>query len=160
MENISAKGQNGQVTFDGDFVTITRKGFFGRMTIGKGEKRIPAGAVTSVQWKPPGAMMNGFIAFSLAGGNETKSRFGSQTVDASKDENAVIVTKNQAAAFAPLREAIERKIAERYKSTTSGAPTAAPDLMEQLRQLAQLRDAGVVSEAEFAAKKADLLNRL
>jgi hypothetical protein len=160
MEIISAKGHNGQVTFDGDFITITRKGFLGRTTIGKSEKRIPAGAITSVQWKPPGAMMNGSISFSLAGGNETKSRFGSQTRDAAKDENAVIVTKKQAAAFLALRVAIERKIAERYNPTAAEAPAAAPDVMEQLRQLAQLRDSGVVSEEEFAAKKADLLRRL
>jgi len=35
-----------------------------------------------------------------------------------------------------------------------------PDLLDQLRRLGELRDAGVVTEEEFAAKKADLLSRL
>jgi len=48
-------------------------------------------------------------------------------------------------------------------------PTATPmvnpeavtdDAMVELRQLAQLRDSGAITEAEFQAKKADLLNRI
>lgn len=37
---------------------------------------------------------------------------------------------------------------------------AGPDHIEQLRQLAGLRDAGILSEVEFAAKKAELLSRI
>lgn len=37
---------------------------------------------------------------------------------------------------------------------------AAPDVIEQLRQLGQLRDAGVVTPEEFEAKKTELLARL
>lgn len=40
------------------------------------------------------------------------------------------------------------------------APAAASDPLEQLTQLGKLRDAGVVTEAEFAAKKAELLRRI
>lgn len=42
------------------------------------------------------------------------------------------------------------------------APAApvVPDVMGQLRQLAELRDAGVVTAAEFEAKKAELLARM
>lgn len=39
----------------------------------------------------------------------------------------------------------------------AAAPTAVVDPMEQLRKLAELRDQGVVTEEEFAAKKAQLL---
>ena len=35
-----------------------------------------------------------------------------------------------------------------------------PDLIDQLRRLGELRDAGIVTEEEFAAKKADILSRL
>lgn len=37
---------------------------------------------------------------------------------------------------------------------------AAPDPIEQLRRLAELRDAGVVTPAEFEAKKAEMLSRM
>lgn len=40
------------------------------------------------------------------------------------------------------------------------AAPAGPDVMGQLQQLAALKDAGVLSEAEFQAKKAELLSRL
>ncbi|AWW39803.1 hypothetical protein ADL00_14630 [Streptomyces sp. AS58] len=47
----------------------------------------------------------------------------------------------------------------------SPAPAAAPapqtsTPVEQLRQLAELRDAGILSEEEFAAKKAEILARM
>lgn len=37
---------------------------------------------------------------------------------------------------------------------------AAPDITEQLQKLGALRDGGILTEEEFAAKKADLLARL
>ncbi|GAX51608.1 SHOCT domain-containing protein [Streptomyces olivochromogenes] len=43
------------------------------------------------------------------------------------------------------------------------APAPAPQVsapVEQLRQLAELRDAGILSEEEFAAKKAEILARM
>ncbi len=47
------------------------------------------------------------------------------------------------------------------------SPSAAPsvvsvptDLIAQLRQLGELRDAGILTEEEFVAKKADILSRL
>ncbi len=42
------------------------------------------------------------------------------------------------------------------------APTASGDgdVIEQLRKLGELRDAGIVTDAEFEAKKAELLARL
>ena len=61
-----------------------------RGTIGKGEKRIPLASITAVQWKPAGPIMSGFIQFTIPGGNEVRSRYGSQTRDAGKDENTVI----------------------------------------------------------------------
>ncbi|MFI7431904.1 SHOCT domain-containing protein [Micromonospora sp. NPDC049836] len=39
-------------------------------------------------------------------------------------------------------------------------PAVAPDPIEQLRQLGQLRDAGILTEQEFANKKAEILSRL
>jgi hypothetical protein len=44
-----------------------------------------------VQSKPAGGMVNGSISFTV-GGNEARSCFGSQTLDASRDENSAVVT--------------------------------------------------------------------
>ncbi|MFJ3285490.1 SHOCT domain-containing protein [Streptomyces sp. NPDC086669] len=40
------------------------------------------------------------------------------------------------------------------------APHAAPTPVEQLRQLAELRDAGILSDEEFTTKKAEILARM
>ena len=145
---IEAKGYSGTVSFDGEFVTISRGRGLGRLVVGKGEKRIPVRHVTAVQLKPAGGLVNGFIQFSLGGGNELRSKFGRQTGDAGGDENSVIFTRKQQPAFDALRAAAEAAMAS--------APTRDP--MDQLRKLAELRDAGVVTEAEFEAKKTELLS--
>jgi hypothetical protein len=156
-----AKGHTGTVIFDGQFVTIVRTGALARMTVGKGEKRIPLRSITAVQWKKPGPFVNGFIAFTVAGGNENRSRLGHQTVDAVHDENSVVVMTTQEAVFLQLRAAIESAIATAHQPVQFPviAP-APPDVMTQLRQLGELRDLGVVTPEEFEAKKADLLRRL
>jgi hypothetical protein len=70
---------------------------------------------------------------------------------------------------------IERKDYDRAKSTVAlvreqmtqfqrgisgGETTTAPDVMDQLTKLGGLREAGVITEEEFQAKKADLLARV
>ena len=155
---MEVKGHNGTVNFDGDFVTITRKGFVARATIGKGEKRIPLNSITAVQWKPAGTVMNGFISFTLGGGNEARSGFGSQTIDASKDENSVIFVKKQMPDFDALRSQVEQAIVARHRPATPSPST--PDNLVQLKQLGELRDSGILSEDEFAAKKAEILGRI
>jgi len=47
-------------------------------------------------------------------------------------------------------------------SATASAPAGAgqPDIMDQLKRLGELRDAGVLTPEEFDAKKTDLLARL
>lgn len=156
---IEAKGHNGTVTFDGQFVTIIRKGFLARASVGKGDKRIPLASITAVQLKPPGALMNGYIEFSLPGGNEVTSRFGSATDSASHNENAVIIMKKHLPAFMARRAEVELALAARQAVPAQSAPTHA-SILEQIAQLASLRDQGVLTEAEFATKKTDLLSRL
>lgn len=156
---MEVKGHTGTVVWDGDFITIKRTGFNARMTVGKGEKRIPVASITAVQWKPAGAMVNGYIQFSMGGGNESRAQFGSQTTNAVKDENSVVFTKKQMPDFAELRSALEEAIAHSGRPSEPSAP-AVPDHLAQLKQLGELRDSGVLSEEEFVAKKAEILQRL
>lgn len=154
---LEVKGHNGQIQFDGQYVTITRKGILGRLSVGKGEKRFHISQISSVQWKPAGPFVNGFIAFSAAGGNERRSRFGSQTSSAVNDENSVIFTTRQKTAFEELRVAVEAAIAAHH---TPGAPAAQPPAVstaDELAKLASLREQGVISEDEFQQQKQRLL---
>jgi hypothetical protein len=70
-----SQGQDSTVHFDCRFVTIERCGFLARAYVGKGEKRIPVSSIQAVQWEPPGALVNGYIEFTVLGGNETRSQW-------------------------------------------------------------------------------------
>lgn len=149
---MQVKGHNGTVEFDGTSVTITRAGFLARASVGKGRKRIPLAHITAVQFKPAGLLVNGFIAFTLGGGNEQRSQFGRQTLDAVHDENSVIFWTRQQPDFERLRDAVEAAMA-----APASGHTGAADAVDQLRRLSELRDAGVVSAEEFDTAKARLL---
>ena len=56
-----------------------------------------------------------------------------------------------------IKEIDERILQPRRKAAT---PEAAADVVEQLRKLAELRDEHVITDAEFDAKKRQLLRRL
>jgi hypothetical protein len=148
---LHVEGRNGQITFDGFYLTIHRKGFFARASIGKGEKRIPLSSITAVQWKPAGPMVNGFIQFTVPGGNESRSRSGHQTSDAGKDENSVLFTKQQMPAFEQLRGAVEQAISAAHQPTQQVAASV------DIAHLAELHASGVLTDAEFTAAKAKTL---
>jgi hypothetical protein len=152
---IEAKGYlGGTVSFDGEWVTISRKGL-NRLTVGKGTKRVHASQITAVQLKPAGPLINGFIQFSIPGGTERRSAYGSQTKDAVRDENSVVFTKKQQPPFEQLRDAIEAAISGLHRPA---APAPSAGLGSELAQLAQLRATGALSEAEFQTAKQSLLH--
>lgn|SRR6266540_1217279 len=152
-----AKGRNGQITVEGDWLTIGRKGL-GRIGHSKGDRRVPLAQITAVQVRPAGPIANGFIKFSLPGSPELRGGLS----DATKDENAVVFTRKQQPEFEAVRAYVERYLTARYSTQSSYAQTttSTADPMEQLRKLAELRDAGVVTPEEFEAKKAELLSRM
>ena len=149
---ISAKGHNGTVEFDGQYVTIVRKGFLARASVGKGEKRIPLSSIAAVQWKPAGALVNGYIEFTIPGGRENRSRIGHATQDAAHNENAVVFTKSQMPAFQDLRTVIEDVQREQHEAATRPhVPQQAQqvNLSQELANLAALHQQGVLTADEF-----------
>jgi hypothetical protein len=152
---IELKGVNGQLRFDGATVTISRKGLMARGTVGGGDKSIPVAGISAVQLKPAKMGTRGFIAFTIAGGVERTSRVGSQTVDAARDENAVLFKKGQQGEFEAFRDAVQAAIAAR---ATGGGQAGASSVADELGKLMALRDAGALSPEEFEAQKARLLN--
>lgn len=116
---ISARGTNGTITFDGRVIAIERKGFMARSTVGVGTKTIPVANVVAVQWKPAG-LTAGFIALTIAGGNEVRSRFGRQARTAMTDENTVAFHLRRQPEFEQVRAAIEQAV------NTAAAPSTGP----------------------------------
>lgn len=153
VDVIRAEGRNGQISFDGAAVTITREGFVARSTHGRSEKRIPIATIGAVQYKPYSVMGWGFIKFSVTGESSNRTKLGSQSKDAFTDENAVQFTKSQQPQFEALRDAIQA-------AQSAPVPASAPDLTEQIAKLAALHQQGVLTDEEFATKKAQLLDRI
>jgi hypothetical protein len=62
-----------------------------------------------------------------------------------------------------LVETVRDRITNRAAApATPSVPAAASqdDVLEQIRKLGELRDAGILTEEEFAAKKTELMGRL
>ena len=69
MAELFAKGSNGLITIDGDWLTIDRKGFR-RARHSQGDRRIPLASITAVQMRPARVFTDGFIRFTVAGSPE------------------------------------------------------------------------------------------
>jgi Domain of unknown function (DUF4429)/Short C-terminal domain len=152
-EDLHAKGINGRITISGDWLTITRKGL---MSIGhaKGDRRIPLASLTAVQFRPSSTFRNGYVRFLVPGSTE---RAGGE-ITAASDENMVTFKRKRQAEFDAIRERVEQFITR--KQAGSQPTTSEPDAADQLKKHGELRDAGVVTDEEFEAKKAELLKRL
>ena len=153
MADLYAKGSNGLITIDGDWLTIDRTGF-GRSGHSKGDRRIPLSSITAVELRQARMFTNGFIRFSVPGSPEFRGGLQS----AMRDENAVTFRRGQAKGFNMIHAAVEQSVTAHHAGAGGGA--AEPGIPEQIKQLDELRDQKLITDEEFEAKKADLLDRL
>lgn len=141
------KGINGQISFNGQSVVISRKGFLGFMTQGlKGQKEIPVKSIVSIQLKKGGALVNGFIQFATGAG-ESK---GGITA-AQKDENSVLFNVFDNEDFELLRSLVNEAMNAPVMTASSTS------VAEQLEKLAGLLERGLLTDKEFIAEKKKLL---
>lgn len=146
-----ADGSNGSVEFAGDSIIIRRKGLANKLTQGfQGDKHIPLRSVTAVQFRSAGSMMAGMIQFSILGGRE----FRGGMLEATKDENAVMFTREQEPAFAALRHTVQQRINE----GDGPAPVSTASAADELERLASLHDKGHLTAEEFAEAKRRILS--
>lgn len=89
----SIDGVNGQLYLYANRVVIKRKGVLAKMTQGffKGEKEIFLSQISGVQIKRGNLITNGYMQFTLSGGNENTKGI----LDATQDENTVMFSKSQ-----------------------------------------------------------------
>lgn len=100
-----------------------------------------------MQWRDATGITNGYIQFTIAGAVE---RSGG-VMKAANDENSVLFNKKQQPDFEGIRAHVEARLG-RPQTLGSSASVA-----EQLTQLAQLHQQGLLTADEFAAQKAKLL---
>lgn len=131
-------------------VRITTKGGIFKA---KREKVIPISQITSVEIKEPG-MVRGYIQFSIAGqASPNSSQLSSiaSTMNASKDENSVLFGSAMLKVAREIKAHVE---AFRSQPSTTGLQASPAD---ELRKLKGLLDDGILTQAEFDAKKKQLL---
>ena len=105
----------------------------------KKSEDFPLDKVSSVQWGS--GMMLGAITI-FASGNKSEIK------NVNKDDGKEIVDLVRARLSAPKAD----------PAAAAGAPQ--PDIIGQIKQLGELKEAGVLSQEEFDAKKSELLRRL
>lgn len=137
-----------------DKVTITPEGVLGFLTKGvSGTKTIPFRSVTAIQFKEAGAVLSGFIQFTIPGGNE---RAGG-VFSAASDENTFMFAGQQNNEMACRIKDFIDKAVEDYHSLARSAPTSAKSVSDEIQELARLKESGVLTDEEFRAAKGKLL---
>jgi hypothetical protein len=135
-----------------DKVCITPRGILGFLNKGmKGTKAIPFASITAIQFKEAGLFWNGFIQFTIPGGNESRGGLFAAT----QDENTFMFK----AARGGNKRASEIKnyIETEAQKLRTSHPSTSTSLADELQKLAALTAQGILSDSEFNAAKKRLL---
>lgn len=146
---MTLKGVNGQLLVYDEMVVIKRKGALAKMTQGffKGDKTIYINQLSGVQVKKAGMLTNGYIQFTLGGGNEKTGGI----LEATKDENAVMYKLTDNDLVEKIKAHLDKKIVE---PAGAAAPTSVAD---ELIKLKGLLEDGILTQEEFDDQKQKLL---
>jgi len=132
----------------------------------KPNRDIPLSQISGIRIRKATTLGNGYIQFLLNGASENS------ITDVRKDENVVLFRGAHEADFEKIKMAIEMRIANagmmssginsiplppRQAAPPPPPPPRAPSYIDELEQLAALRDKGVITEEEFTAKKKKIL---
>ena len=99
----------------------------------------PIDRVSSVQWTS-GLVFGTIVIFASGNKSEIKN--------VNKEDGKEIVDR------------IRHRLSAPKEAAQPAAPTTTADPIEQLKKLGELREAGIVTDEEFEAKKAELLKRV
>ena len=149
--SMRAEGVNANLLLLEDRVRIQRKEEKTFLNQGfKGQKDILFSQISSVHLKRATTLGNGYIRLSLFGRDETRG------IDPTRDENTVMFRGARQSEFDGIKVTIETKMAA-SRTAVSRPPLSAVSYIEELEQLAVLRNKGIITEEEFAAKKRQIL---
>lgn len=147
------------IKINGNTLTISRPGLMSKMSLGfTGEKTVMINQISGVQIKKVG-LARGYIQFIMAGTKEAKSGI----IGGKIDENIVYSDsffKNKNNQINSSFEEIKKYI-EDFNSNQNGNTTIVQNVkspVEQVKELKELLDMGVISQEEFDKKKKELLD--
>lgn len=107
--------------------------------VSKRSEDLPLSKVSSIEWSS-GMMLGKITAF--VSGNKA------EVTNVAKVDGKALV------------DDVRARISDAPAAPATAPAAAAVDPVEQLKKLAELRDAGVLTSEEFEAKKADLMGRI
>ncbi|WP_337662126.1 MULTISPECIES: DUF4429 domain-containing protein [Actinoalloteichus] len=172
----SIKGLDGEVAFDGETLTFTWGWMAETVKEQLGPQRVPLENISVVEWSPPTAL-GGFFRITLSDGTGLSARKPDNPAMRGmpdKDPYALayglgdgsvadllfaaelhtrIVAARQRAELLPAEPAVP-------VSETATIADRADDVVEAIRKLGGLHEAGLLTDEEFSQKKAELLDRL
>lgn len=138
------------VLIEKDTIKVTPRGVLNAMSIGLvGEKVYSVNNISGVQLKTPG-LTTGYLQIILIGGRDARGG----VMGAVKDENSITFGKKELPLAEELKEYIEWCI--QNNSAKSSAPAVSN--LDEIKKLKELLDIGAITQEEFDAKKAQLLN--
>ncbi|HSY20106.1 MAG TPA: DUF4429 domain-containing protein [Candidatus Acidoferrales bacterium] len=137
----------------GDTITIKKRGWANALASGmNGARTIQVSTITAIQMKPAGMMM-GYIIFSYAG---SKPFMGGMW-EATQDPDAFLFGKSLNGEVAEFKAQVEKKMRESKQPAPTPANNSPGTLTDELRKLAEFKNQGILSQAEFDAAKKKLL---
>ena len=158
---VSADGQDGTGSFDGDVVRME----WGWLADGKkrtaGNRAWPLAALEAVEWRPAMGTDWGWIRFRVRGDA------GIVSANPRLDPNCLALwgTKKESGNSAVLAAAIVGRMAHPNAAPETPAPVAAAaadhdTLLRRLRELGDLHREGVLTDEEFATAKQAVLKQM
>ena len=140
------KGVDGQLSFDGKNVMITRRGIFGS-TSGFPDKVINVRQIEMITLKDATAFLNGHIFFVTAGSGLISSTFPNH-------ENMIVFRKSKQKEIEEFKEAVSQAM------TSSKSRTTSKLLTNDLSELVDIFKSGKISKEEFDSQKELLIENL
>ncbi|MFF9685409.1 DUF4429 domain-containing protein [Streptomyces sp. NPDC014623] len=162
---VSGGGGDGTASFDGKTVRLTWNWKAEESKTSGGAVSLPLSEVTGVRWVPAIGLENGFLRFDRGGVSATSAKYDPYSLDlwglSKREYTAVLVA---AAVLVRMPEpAGPAAPAEAAPALGPGPAPAADDhdvLLRRLRELGELREAGILTDDEFATAKRAVLKRL
>ena len=114
-----------------------------------GDKKFYYSDLTSVQFRDPGLITDGYMEFEYPG-----SRSGNSS-GAYTSENAIAFTKKDLEKMKEIYNYVDGKIREYKNKGNETVQQLSP--ADELKKFKELLDAGIITQDEFDAKKKELL---
>lgn len=140
-------------------VIVYKRGFMAGATFGNKLTSWEYRNITGIQLDSH--MASGVLIVRAAGEEKIQASYWASGKGSAKQApNAITFARKPNAEIQAAVAALRQLIAEAQSGAAPAAGPAASDGIEQLKQLAQLRDSGILSADEFEAKKREILARM